>query len=325
MIIGSSFRKGVPMIGPARLLRVARALTLVALTWSCASHKAAPPPSAPPPAPRRVIPNVPARPNPSAVSDDVMSVLQRGPTSLPGDSAELGVGPAPQGFPKEVLPPGAEVGAAAISARMTMVVAIASDLTVEDRLKEPSRLAATGWISAVPMPRGFASGPADRPITVCRGIEFVSMTYLERTAGGAFVRASLTSDPRRPCVARPDATFADLDLPVLIAPPGAKTTGGGAGGGADAMFSQTRLDTTLTPREVAAHYVRQLEAVGWKVEGRANEGDMVSVTRLSITSRIGDAMTAVLTIAALPGTSSLDLTLKFVRNNLSRGRIGGRA
>jgi hypothetical protein len=310
------------MIGLDRLARFASALTLVALTWSCASHKAAPLPSAP--APRRVIPDLPARPNLTGAPDDVMSVLQRGPTSLPGESAEIGVGPAPEGFPKEVLPPGAEVGAAAISPRMTTVVALVPGLSLEGRLREQARLAVAGWISAVPTPRGFASGPADRPITVCRGIEFVSIAYLDRAAGGAFVRASLTNDPRRPCIARPDATFADLDLPVLVAPPGAKTTGGGAGGGADAMFSQTRLDTTLTPREVAAHYVRQLESAGWKVEGRANEDDMISVTRLSITSRIGDAMTAVLTIAALPGTSSLDLTLKFVRNNLSRGRVGGR-
>ena len=312
------------MIGSARLLYAGCAITLFVTAGSCASHKPAHPPPAPAPAPAPSPGSVAlARLNPGIVPEELMTVLGRGAIARPGDATELRAGPAPDDFPKDVLPPGAEVGAVSVSTSITTVVGIASDVAATDRRKEQSRLTASGWISEGPLTRGFVIGAFEGMISVCRGTDFISLRYVPRPAGGSFVRAALTRDPRRGCVSRPDMGFPDVDIPVLTAPPGLRTYGGSSGGGGDSIYSQTRLDTTQKPQEIAAYYLSQMEAEGWKVDGRANEGDVVSVTRLGITSRIGDLITAVLTITAPKGSTSLDLVLIIVRNTPARGRIGG--
>lgn len=309
---------------PARVWPVSGVLLLAATVWSCGAHTpAAPPPQPPPaPAPGRAGTDLAARQASTDVSEEVMSVLLRSATSLPGDTVERG--PAPDDFPKDLFPPGTEPGTAAISERMTTVVGIAPALSAAGRLKEPSRLAAAGWHSTVPTPRGFSapSSVLDRPASVCRGTDFVTIAYVDRAAGGSFVRASLTKDPRRACVARPEIGFPDVVIPSLVSPVGVRSYGGGGGGGADDLYSRTRLDTTQPARTIAAHYVKQMEEAGWKVDGRANDGDLVSVTRMSIVSSIGDHITASLTVTALEGTTYLDLTLHIVRNVMP-GR-GGR-
>ena len=62
-----------------------------------------------------------------AVPDDVMTLLRRGATSMPGDAVELRVGSAPDGFPIDLLPPGTDVFVASISDRMTVVASGSAD------------------------------------------------------------------------------------------------------------------------------------------------------------------------------------------------------
>ncbi len=113
-------------------------------------------------------------------------------------------------------------------------------------------------------------------------------------------------------------------MPVLLPPSGLTATGGfGGGGGIDEFTSRMRLDTTAapqTPQAVATHYAQQLETLGWKVEGRASDSGALALVRMSTTTKTGDAVTAVLTITALPGTPYLDLRLQAVRNKSSSPR-----
>lgn len=86
------------------------ALMLSALAWSCGAHQAATPAPkpVPAPAPGRAGTDLAARQASSDVSEEVMSVLLRLATSLPGDTVERG--PAPNDFPKDLFPPGTEPG-----------------------------------------------------------------------------------------------------------------------------------------------------------------------------------------------------------------------
>src|SRR5439155_25438708 len=111
-------------------------------------------------------------------------------------------------------------------------------------------------------------------------------------------------------------------LPTLTPPPNGRITGGGGGGGPDEVYSRSIIEGPLTARAVAAHYTGLMEAAGWTVDARANDGDNLVITRFAIPSRIGDALTAVITVAAIKSTNRFDLSFSVVRNTPSRGRIG---
>ena len=309
--------------------RVRRRHALVALlapiaVIACGPRVRPPAPGPPPVPPARTSVPVPSE-LPGSTLPRELTALLPGAGRASGEEFDLRIGVAPEDFPKDLLPPGTAIGASAISDRATVVVGTNADLTTAGRAREPMRLASIGWNNVMPVRRGFTSGPGDFPLSVCRDVDFASVTFVDRPAGGSFVRVTLTKDPRRSCVPRPDLgfNFPDVPIPSLIAPPGARVTGGGGGGGNDEMYSRTVLDTAMTAQAVMAHYSAQFEAAGWKIDSRANDDNNVCVTRFAITSRIGDAVTAVVTVTALKGTTRFDLTLSVIRNLPSRGRIGG--
>jgi hypothetical protein len=255
------------------------------------------------------------------VSREVMALLMRAPGGTVGDF-DLRVGPPPADFPSVLLPPGTVPEVTAIANGFTTVIGSHRTLSATDVIDQLPRVTAAGWVTQGPSMRGFVSASAEAPVSVCRGRDFAAISFVRREAGGIYVRVSLRNDPRQLCVARPDFQFPDVKVPVLMAPAGARAVSGGGGGGADEMYSRSRLESVLTAREASAHYARQFERDGWKVEGRANEGSALSVTRFSTTSTIGDAITGVLLVTKLEGSNDLDLIVHIVRNQMSRGRPG---
>ena len=286
---------------------------------SCSSHKQPTPAPAPvPAAAQRPGPNLPVsliEAQLSAPTDDPLDVLRRGAISMLADTPAISEGKLPEGFPADALPPGATVRATAVAPGVTTVVVMVQRWTVLDRRKEHFRLTSAGWLNQGPTTTGFVSGPFASAVSVCRGADFIALRYIDRTSGGVFVRAQIRPDPRRACSPRPAVGgFGDLDTPVLFPPSGLQHIGGSFGGSPMSMNALTRMDTTQTPKALAAHYVSQLEADGWKVESVANDDSSISATRLGMNSRIGDRMTAVLAITAVRDSTFVDLALRIFRN-----------
>ena len=199
--------------------RIWRRHALVALLAPMAVLACGPrvrPAPGPPPVP-------PARTSVPVTSEPPRSTLPRELTALlpgagraSGEAFDLRIGVAPVDFPRDLLPPGTAIGASAIGDRATVVVGTNADLTTAGRAREPMRLASIGWNNVMPPRRGFTGGTGDLPLSVCRDVDFASITFVDRPAGGSFVRVTLTKDPRRSCVPRPDLGFNLPDVPIPV-------------------------------------------------------------------------------------------------------------
>ena len=109
---------------------------------------------------------------------------------------------------------------------------------------------------------------------------------------------------------------------MLNAPPGATTIGGGSmGGGPDARDLSTRLETSLAPAAIAAHYATQLRDAGWTLASRiVNDGVATQTAHRAATSASGSADTApprpwhaVLLVTVIPGTREHYVVLHIAR------------
>lgn len=240
--------------------------------------------------------------------------------SAPGAGGELRAGGPPAGFPAGIFPPDSTFNATLeVPARnFTVVVATALKLSAAEFEKYEAGLIDSGWVSTSPRLRGFTMGaPSGQyPINVCRGNDFISLTSQSRAAGGLYLRATLTRDPRRSCFAPAgSSTMADIDMPRLSPPAGARQVGGGGGGGGlDALYSTARIETTMAPRAVAEHYEKLLVGAGWKVVARLRDGDELALVRLEVPSRMGVPLSAWLSATKLGDTGDQDVFLRVLRN-----------
>ena len=253
----------------------------------------------------------------------VQALLRSGMPS--NDPFDLKVGPAPADFPKDVLPQGTVVALTATTERMTTVVGTAAGLVATGRADFMSALQAAGWsLQSLPQ-RGFVSTTSLDSTSVCKGTNFVNVALIPRTEGGHYVRASLTRDPRRQCATRPpmgDSYFADLNLPAMAPPAGAKSYGGGGGGSTDAWTANSKITVDMKLPAIAAHYRKQLVDAGWKVDGSPVERDGYSITVFRVPSKLGGAVAGLLTVIAIEGSPQIDLFLRVTRASDSRG-FGG--
>jgi len=242
--------------------------------------------------------------------DDVLNALVRGPGVALTDTYTV-LADTPPGFPRELLPPGAEVRGAAISGSVTAVIAVLAKSDVP-RTNDITRLTTLGWVNTGMPASGFASLPVSQPTTVCRGTDFAYIATSPRPDGSSFVRISLPKSAGRPCVSRPVLGMEAFNIPVLTLVPGAKQIGGsGGGGGTDNWYTATRIQTDRSADDIRDHYVKQLIAAGWKVEGKHLHDDTMAVTHLSSTQ--GEPATAVLIIIELKDNVR-DVMLRAVRN-----------
>jgi hypothetical protein len=113
-------------------------------------------------------------------------------------------------------------------------------------------------------------------------------------------------------VSRPVLGIEAFNIPALTLFPGAKQMGGsGGGGGTDNWYTATRIQTDRSADDIRDHYIKQLIAAGWKVEGKHLHDDTMAVTHLSSTQ--GEPATAVLIIIELKDNVR-DVMLRTVRN-----------
>src|SRR5207249_4185646 len=112
-------------------------------------------------------------------------------------ASELHIGATPDNFPEDLLPPGSVINATAIGDRGPTVLATNPTLTSVGRADEPRRLASLGWNNAgPPLQPGFNNMPSGLPLSVCRDIQFASISFADRPDGGSYERVTLTTDPR---------------------------------------------------------------------------------------------------------------------------------
>jgi hypothetical protein len=116
------------------------------------------------------------------------------------------------------------------------------------------------------------------------------------------------------------------EFPALHAPPGAVTIGaGGGGGGPDARETSTRLETSLAPAAIAAHYATQLRSAGWALGSQiVSDGVAIQTASRTVAPRATSAEAppqpwhAVLLVTALPGTRERDVALRIARPSSQR-------
>lgn len=249
-----------------------------------------------------------------AVSRELMNMVLRGPGVALGDTFDLR-NAAPADFPSELLPPGSKVGAAGVAASATVVVAIAPDAPEAVRLNETKRISELGWTIASPVRGGLVAAPAGTPIVFCRRTDFAYVGFVARAEGGSYVRIGVTKEPGRSCAAVPSVTLSTAaNVPSMVPPPGARSFGGGGGGSNDSWYSSMRLETTQSPSDVEAHYLKQLTAAGWKIVGKRLAGSDTSLVRFSFETPDGQALTGMLTVTSFPNTRALDVNVRVIRD-----------
>ncbi|HYN06697.1 MAG TPA: hypothetical protein VES67_04840 [Vicinamibacterales bacterium] len=265
--------------------------------------------------------NAPQQDRSDTVPRDLMAILLRG--AGPGETFDLRVGPAPAGFPADLLPVGAVIGASAISPSMTTVVGTVPERPETARAAHGARLAAAGWVNSFPAPRGFMTTGPDSSVSVCRGNDFASISLLPRDQGGSYVRISLRPDPRRSCAPRPEVFFNDVAIPALQHPAGTKAYGTRSGGSADTTESSTLIDSPLDAAPLLEHYERQILAAGWTLVGRSASPTVATVARFSLVTARKEQVTAMLTITPV-GQARFELSFRVFRlARLEHSRTAG--
>jgi hypothetical protein len=212
----------------------------------------------------------------------------------------------------DVLPDGATAVVSMKSSWGLTVVAEAPSFTAAERPRYERKLAAAGWKEAGGPAGGggLMAAPVSVPKMYCRGDQMLSYSTQPQARGGSVFRVQM-SDARRQgfCSGQsgergPRSRFEDVDMPPLTPPDGARSTGTSGGGGGDHMSQTSRLETTLAPAAVEAHYTSLLTADGWKMESRA-AAEGVSMTRFAVPADASAADTsrriATLEALSLPG------------------------
>jgi len=247
-----------------------------------------------------------------AVPREAMALLLAGPEGFGARPFDLRVGSAPAGFPADLLPTSALIRVSAGVEGLSAVVAAVTRFSLAERLAFEERLEATGWINPL-QPAGFSPREVRPSLSVCRGDRFATLSFLSRSEGGSWIRVSVTTEPGRSCLAQASAPATNVPLPSMSVPPGARSGRASMGGTADASYSAIRLETPQTVEAVGAHYVSQLAAAGWTVEGQTSDAAAMSVTRLRSPGPAGTAVTAVLVVTAVAGSDEVDVLLRLVQ------------
>jgi len=258
-----------------------------------------------------------------AVPRELMTLLLE---KMGGQPFELRAGAPPPSFPQDLLPAETVVAATAISDYGTTVVGTTT-LSSLDPLKERARLGTSGWLDSAPL-LGFVANEPDASVRVCRGSQFAVIDYRQRSAGGTAVRAVVAPAGSQPCVAW-RGVAAGAPLPVLVAPDGAMISQGRGGAGADGGSFNVRLSTSLSLADLTAHYVKQLEAQGWKSAGlpsirqtsRPPSTTTTAETETLLTPPIasGERVGAMLRVMQVSYSSTFDVVLSIYRCTDGRG------
>jgi len=247
--------------------------------------------------------------------DEVVTVLVDGP-GLALSGRYVVAAEAPPGFPADFLPSGVQVKGAATSETFAVVVVYVPTSADAAFVTDAKRLALVGWLPSGAPPMAFSTQPAGAPVTFCRATDSVHIATVPARQGGHFLRMSMTkpdtkSEPR-PCMPRPIPMVTDnVSLPTMTPPPGVKSLGSSSSGSGDRREMSTRLQTDKSPADLHDHYLRQLAASGWTIDGKRMEDKMLSVSRLR--SAQSSDMIAVLMVIAWEKDNMREVTLRVIR------------
>lgn len=224
-------------------------------------------------------------------------------------SFDLRVGQAAGGLPASAIPPGAEVMGSLVFEELAVTVVVVPMSAVDAIALVRSRLASDGWTPAPPPKprepegRGFVNRDdeqADIANLFCRGdatVRVVASAQLPQRSQLALLHqmhqqySACTGDPKR------QTPWADLPVPALYPPPGARTQGTSSGGGGDSWESSARIVSAMTADDLLAHYGAQLETAGWVARSRAASpvmGSQLWATK----DGLGQTVFGLLTVAA---------------------------
>ncbi len=252
----------------------------------------------------------------NAQAGPAANVLRAGPMGSDfGGRLDI-VPTVPESFPKELLPPGSTAAAVAIAGSSTIVVSTIAAAPRFDWIRFQWALEDAGWIALTQIRYGFMPAAQMTSATVCRGSTFATLSLSTGVGGERFLRVLAGPNPQRSCAPTGGMRlFSDVPIPPLEVPPGAQTIAGGSGSGnQDSLESAARLDTRLSVTDLAAHFVPQLTAAGWTVEGTAGGDSKTSITRLKSKSKAGDPVTMLLILTVLDDTPYVDAVMRVVRN-----------
>jgi hypothetical protein len=254
-------------------------------------------------------------------SNDATAVLRRGPLSrVPGEAVTI-QSTMPEKFPKDLLPEGSEVLAASVSASLSVVVATVPSKDTFEFTKYQWKLEELGWTNTGGTRFGFTmSGMGGGiPLAVCRsGGEFAQISLVTVPSGARLIRIGVGPEAQRSCAPVGMRTFSDVPLPMLELPASVRSTGGGGGGGTDDTEARARLETAMSSESLATNFIGQMKSGGWRLESGPTTDGVMTVARMSITSRAGDPVTAMVIVTTLSGTPFVDAVIRVVRNKPSR-------
>ena len=228
----------------------------------------------------------------------------------PGEPYEVFVKP-PAALPVEVIPADAVFAGAVVSKSATTAVV---RLTGIDLAQVPYlwQLAEAGWVT-YSTPFGLAMPSEQWRLPLCRGTQFLSVIHDPATR---LMRMTLSNKQPGQCArALRGNGLLEFPAPMIRLPAGVRFKSGQGGGTSDERYHNTAVDgTDMSPQSMAKSILPQLLAAGWRIEAGPTADDAMSTARLTAKCRDGQPATAVLTVTALTGTSTLDVMLRIVRS-----------
>jgi hypothetical protein len=251
---------------------------------------------------------------------------------------QLRVGHAPEGFPRDVLPPGVEVLGSLANHRGTVVVAaLPGDEAAAERVLA-ERLSATGWERResfsrqggfeVDVPRAPAwladslrispTQPHLQSATFCRGAASLRAWALPRSAGGSLLRIEF--DERAPSFICGRAADERPMLPLLTKPSGTRITSGGQSSGGTHMEARAKVVSELGLAGLLTHYASQLQKAGWNVGSRTTAQAVVT-QQLSFRDTQGQLWQGMLLVLELPGAKEKEVSIRVSREGSGPGEL----
>jgi hypothetical protein len=214
--------------------------------------------------------------------DLALALLERTPDVYGSRAPAIIVGRAPDGIPPSLTSMQYASLLGGLVESNGVVVVLKSSLPPNQVLTSyDKQLTGSGWGPPPPPPNaergGFVSNVSLESFSnlYCSDSGAVTVSYSPAPRGGTYLKVRYSRDRESNyCMPRAMAIMGlpALKFPVLLPPPGMTQRSGGGGSGGDHISTSAQLLGPIGPAEAIAHYVKQLEAAGWKMGSLASSG-----------------------------------------------------
>jgi hypothetical protein len=254
-------------------------------------------------------------------TDLALGLLESTPDAYGSRIPVIVVGRAPDGMPPTLTSAQSASVLGGIADAHSIIVVLRSTLPPNQVLASfDKQLASSGWGPPPPPPDvergGFVSSAFSNFFgnLYCGNGGAATVAYSPAPRGGTYLKIRYTRDREGSlCAPRQMVTMrlAALKFPVLVPPPGMIQRGGGSANGGDHTETSAQLLGPLGPAEIVPHYLKQLEAAGWKMGQLASSGD-VSIASAESRDAEGTLWRGVL-MAQRVSDNELEVTLEMSR------------